>query len=398
MCEMKTVYCFECGEELKDHDVTYEIGNGEFICESCRDNYYYCCDDCYDLIHVDDIVTVDYNDRYVCESCADAYYVCDHCNNLFSDRHIAINTIQITLCDYCYNEYYFTCAGCGEVYHQDNGEYINGHDYCSTCADDHRHCILSYSTKPNPIFFGGSKSGYGLEVEIDDGDDKQNAARDIQAAGDDHIYLKEDGSLSYKGMEIVTHPATLDYHVNHFPWADICRTALSYGYRSHDTDTCGLHIHASRSLFGDTEMERDLTIAKVILLIDRWYDSYIVNFARRDLSKMQQWADKPNADIKPEDSDRAAVHKSKKTANSRYKAVNLCNYSTVEFRFFRGTLKRDTIIASIQWTDTLIKYCRKTPLKDLFNATWDDIFSNTEHKELTSYLKQRNLYERKEVM
>jgi len=212
MSKAETIYCYECGEELKDHDVTYEIGNGEFICESCRDNYYYCCDDCYELIHFDDTVAVDYNDRYVCRECADNYYMCDHCDNLFSDRHIAINTIQITLCDYCYSEYYFTCAGCGDVYHQDNGEYINGYDYCSTCADDHRICILSYSTKPNPMFFGGN-AGYGLEVEIDDGDDKQNAARDIQAAGNDHIYLKEDGSLSYKGMEIVTHPATLNYHV-----------------------------------------------------------------------------------------------------------------------------------------------------------------------------------------
>ena len=392
MSKVETIYCYECGEELKDHDVTYETGNGEFICESCRDEYYYCCDDCYDLIHVDDIVTVDYNDRYVCESCADNYYVCDHCDNLFSDRNIAVNQIRITLCDYCYSEYYFACAGCDDVYHQDEGEYIDGYNYCSACADDHRICILSYSTKPNPMFFGDDVGYYGVEVEIDNGDHKQEAARDIQAAGGDHIYLKEDGSLSYTGFEIVTHPATLDYHVNHFPWTDICRTALSYGYRSHDTDTCGLHIHASRSLFGDTTTEQDLTIAKVILLIDRWYDSYIVQFARRDISKMQHWAGKPNADIRPGDNDADAVNKSKKSADSRYKAVNLQNYKTVEFRFFKGTLKRYTIIASIQWVDTIINYCKATPLKDLFNTTWDDIFGNTEHTELTNYLKQRNLY------
>src|SRR5690606_5834610 len=99
-----------------------------------------------------------------------------------------------------------------------------------------------------------------------------------------------------------------------------------------------------------------------------------------------------NAEIKPEDSERAAVHKSKKTATDRYKAVNLRNYNTVEFRFFRGTLKRDTIIASIQWVDTIIKYCRNTPLKDLWSSGWDDIFGNTKHTELTNYLKQRNLY------
>jgi hypothetical protein len=257
---------------------------------------------------------------------------------------------------------------------------------------------LSYSHKPSPIFFGDANAGYGLEVEIDDGHDRRDAARDIQAAGGDHIYLKEDGSLSCDGIEIVTHPATLDYHVNHFPWGDVCEAALSYGYKSHDTDTCGLHIHASRSLFGDTEIEQDLTIAKIILLIDRWYDTHIVRFARRNLSRMRRWADKPNADIKPEDDENAAVHKSKKTANDRYKAVNLRNHNTVEFRFFRGTLRRDTIIASIQWVDAIIQYCRNTSLKNLFNTAWGDVFGNTDHMELTAYLKHRDLYEGKEVI
>ena len=96
------------------------------------------------------------------------------------------------------------------------------------------------------------------------------------------------------------------------------------------------------------------------------------------------------------DDDHAAVNKSKKNADNRYKAVNLCNRNTIEFRFFRGTLKRDTIIASIQWVDTIIHYCRSTPLKDLFNTTWGNIFGNTEHEELTNYLKQRNLYNLKE--
>lgn len=399
MHETKVIHCFECGEELRDRAKRSYIGGGEYVCEECRDNYYMYCDDCNALTFEDDIVAIGYSDRYVCESCANNYYICDHCDNLFSDYQIAVNTIRTTLCNECYNDHYFTCEGCNEVYDQYDGEYINGYIYCSSCADDHRTCILSYSHKPNPIFFGDDGGGYyGLEVEIDDGDDKQDAARDIIDVGGDHIYLKEDGSLSYAGFEIVTHPATLDYHINHFPWADICEVALSYGYRSHDTDTCGLHIHASRSLFGDTQTEQDLTIAKIILLVDRWYDTKIVKFARRDINKMRQWADKPNVDIRPEDDDRAAVDKSKKNADSRYKAVNLCNRRTVEFRFFKGTLKRDTIIASIQWVDTIIRYCRNTPLKDLFSTTWDDIFSNTDHAELTAYLKQRKLYKEKEVM
>jgi hypothetical protein len=395
MCKTETICCYECGKEIQDHEAIYHIGE-EYICEDCRDAYYMYCEDCDNLARNDDVFAVDNRTRYVCGDCSDKYYTCDHCYNLFSDHRIAINTIQRTLCVYCYEDYYFACEGCGEVYNFDDGEYIDGCYYCRSCAEDNRGCILSYGTKPTPVFFGGAKAGYGVELEIDDGNSRQNAAMDIQAAGLDHVYLKEDGSLSYKGMEIVTHPATLDYHVNDFPWTDICDAALDYGYRSHDTDTCGLHIHASRSLFGDSEVEQDLTIAKIMLLVDRWYDDYIVRFARRNLAKMRRWADKPNVDIQPGDNDTTAVSKSKNSAGDRYKAVNLCNYSTVEFRFFKGTLKRDTIIASIQWVDTIINYCKATDLKNLWASSWDEIFGNTEHAELTNYLKQRNLYNIKE--
>lgn len=383
--------CFECGKELQKQEAMWYIGGDEYICEDCRDDYYLSCEDCGDLVREEDIIAIDDGARYVCELCADNYYTCDHCRGLFSGSHIAVDTRYTTLCQDCYEDHYFTCDACGEVYHVSDGEYIDYYHYCTSCADDHRTCILPYCEKPDPVFYGG-EAGYGLEVEIDNGECREEAAADIQAVGGDHIYLKEDGSLSYMGIEIVTHPATLDYHVNHFPWTEICDAALSYGYRSHDTDTCGLHIHASRTLFGGTLLEQDLTIAKIMLLVDRWYDSHILRFARRDLYRMQRWAGKPNADIQPGDGDIDAIHKAKKQASDRYRAINLCNYNTIEFRFFRGTLRRDTIIACIQWVDTIIRYCRSTPLNDLFSTDWDEIFGNTGHAELTDYLKRRNLY------
>lgn len=392
---LKVVHCHECGEELKELEMAHQLWNGKYICEDCRDAYYVYCDDCHNLVHERSIMTADNGNRYICEICADQYYFCDHCEELCSGYNLAVNDFSLTLCGYCYDQFYFTCGGCGEVYHLDDGEEINGEYYCDYCADEYRDYIQSYSYKPAPVFYGGN-AGYGIELEIDDGDNRQEAAEDIMEAGGDHIYLKEDGSLSYMGMEIVTHPASLNYHMHYFPWTDICNAALYHGYRSHDTDTCGLHIHASRELFGDTQQEQDLTIAKIMLLVDRWYESHIVRFSRRDLRNMKRWADKPNAGIRPEDNDTDAITKSKKHAGDRYRAINICNYRTVEFRFFRGTLKRDTIIASIQWIDVIIQYCRNTPLKDLFNATWDEIFGNTGYKELTNYLKQRNLYNVKE--
>jgi len=355
------------------------------------------CDCCDQVITSGNVVEIDDGREYVCEDCAECYYYrCDDCGEYVSARRLWADR-NMTICDFCSDEYCI-CEDCGAVIHSENIHYIDGEYYCDDCESAHRNVIHDYSHKPTPIFYGGNaaRGYYGLELEIDDGYDKREAAQSIQGASDDCIYLKHDGSLSDDGFEIVTHPATLDYHIKNFPWRNICQAALNYDYRSHDTDTCGLHIHASRSLFGNTETEQDLTIAKIMLLIDRWYDSYIVRFARRNLARMRRWADKPNADIQPGDDDGTAVDKSKKSANGRYKAINLCNHSTVEFRFFRGTLRRDTIIASIQWVDTIIQYCRNTPLKNLWSSSWEEIFCNTEHAELTNYLKQRKLYNVKE--
>jgi hypothetical protein len=241
------------------------------------------------------------------------------------------------------------------------------------------------------------KGYYGLELEIDDGEDRKEAARAIQDAGGDCIYLKHDGSLSSDGFEIVTHPATIEHHMHTMPWRDIIAAARDYDYTSHDAGTCGLHIHASRTLFGKRPTEQDLNIAKVILLIDFWFEQYIVPFSRRNYNQLNDWAKKPNAYIMASDTEYDAICKAKESGESdRYKAVNLKNSHTVEFRFFRGTLRRDTIIASIQFIDTLIKYVSSVQLADLWDKTFNDVFGDTQYAELKDYLQKRKILDEKE--
>jgi formylmethanofuran dehydrogenase subunit E len=162
---MKTerIHCFECGKELKDQENIYHIGGDQYICEDCRDDYYYYCDDCNKLVR--DIIPVDDGAGYVCDECARRYFCCDHCGELYSSGHIAVDLHYITLCIQCYGDHYFTCPTCEEVYHLDDGEYVGSWYYCRTCAENHlRTCIQPYSYKPNPVFYGGDNAGYGLEL------------------------------------------------------------------------------------------------------------------------------------------------------------------------------------------------------------------------------------------
>lgn len=93
-------------------------------------------------------------------------------------------------------------------------------------------------------------------MEIDDGNDANECA-DALADVTSAIYCKRDGSLGDEGVEIVTHPATLNYHLTKLAWDRIIETATDNGYTSHDTETCGLHVHVGRAELPDDAPEKN---------------------------------------------------------------------------------------------------------------------------------------------
>ena len=236
----------------------------------------------------------------------------------------------------------------------------------------------------------------GVELEVDKGENRNYVSKTLYESFED-IYMKYDGSLSASGFEIVSNPATLDYHMSELGWDKIMDICKLNDYRSHDTSTCGLHVHLSRAFLGDDETEQDLNIAKLIILFDRWWEKYIIPFSRRDIYSIERWADKPSVDCVNTDSESQVIDKVKYyKAGGRYKAINLSNENTIEFRLFRGTLNFNTFIASLQFVVTVTSFAKSVKLKDIFTTSWDDVFSCTEYPQLKEYLKQRNLL--KEVM
>ena len=394
---VQTMLCAECGAVI-DYE-SYTNGDGETVCQDCAEGLPR-CDRCDCVLTSGNTVEIDGGREHVCQDCAEYYYYqCDDCGEYVSTRRLWLDR-NLTICNDCQWEY-CTCYDCDDILRCDDIHNINGYGYCDDCEPSHRNPIRDYNYKPLPEFYGELsdivKGYYGLELEIDDGEYREEAARCIQDAGGDCIYLKHDGSLSSDGFEIVTHPATLEYHMNTMPWHDIIKVARDYDYTSHDAGTCGLHIHASRSLFGADRTTQDLNIAKIILLIDFWWEQYIVPFSRRNYNQLNDWAKKPNAYIMASDSEYDAICKAKQSGEcDRYKAVNLKNRHTVEFRFFRGTLRRDTIIASIQFVDTLINYVSSVELADLWDKTFNDVFGDTQYAELKDYLQKRKLLDESE--
>ena len=129
----------------------------------------------------------------------------------------------------------------------------------------------------------------GVELEIDRGEDPEETASEIKCK---QIYCKHDGSLEDNGVEIVTHPCSLEYHTHELGWEQVIGTARSHDYESHNAGTCGLHVHVNRTFFGETFDTQELNISKVIILVQRFWEQ-IVMFSRRRRGDINHWAKKP---------------------------------------------------------------------------------------------------------
>lgn len=203
----------------------------------------------------------------------------------------------------------------------------------------------------------------------------------------EYLYCKHDSSLT-DGFELVTHPMSLTYHCRDMPWQDMMRAAIRMGYRSHQTDTCGLHVHISRDAFGDTEEEQDAAIARLLYFFEKHWEE-LLKFSRRTAYQMEQWAARYGYKDRPKE---ILDHAKKGYSKGRYSSINLQNRATIEFRIFRGTLKYNTLIATLQFIDLLCDLAITMTDQQMQNLSWTTFAASCQQPELVQYLKERRLY------
>ncbi len=385
--------CVNCGCELEDEEGTV-YGTGE-ICNHCLENEFHHCDNCGRLIHEDDIFYVN-NGDILCHSCAEEYTViCDHCE----ERIYTSDTVSdgdITVCDDCYDEHYHRCESCDRIISDDDTNWHNDLPYCDDCYDElnSNYEIEEYNYKPTPIFYGKDKIFFGVELEVDEGgkdDENAEKIKNIANRCREHIYIKSDGSLN-DGFEIVSHPMTLDYHMNEMEWERVMKEAVNLGYRSHQTSTCGLHVHVNRNAFGDNQSEQEEVISRILFFVEKNWNE-IFKFSRRNSYNMNRWS----ARYGFEKTGKEILDKAKNSSNGRYVAVNLNNYHTIEFRLFRGTLKYNTFIATLQMVNKICDVAISMSESEIDEMSWSEFVGEIVEKELIQYLKERKLYVNEEV-
>ena len=399
--------CQDCGEWFLAEE-GYEF-EGEPLCESCYEYDYFTCEDCGDVFRNEDIVEIHGRNGtwgFVCQDCADNDYCrCMDCGEYFISRAGYTDTNGDFLCEDCYTWHdWGTCEDCG-CFSRDLAEGEDDCYYCPCCIDDHnrRDVIHRYGFKPEAVIRKrmnelDTEFTFGVEDEVDGRDwglsERAEPTAEEIADLTDRVYMKHDGSLN-TGFEIVSHPGTLAHHLYEMPGKGICSKALKAGFRSHDAGTCGLHIHVGRAGLGNSAEERDITIRKVIVIVNRYWDE-LARFTRRTTSQLNQWAAcnsiagyRLDAVINDDwAADRIRTHNSH---SARYVAINCENEATIEFRIFRGTLKRDTIIASLQLCWNICKYAMTHDWNEVQSGNWLDVCRYKHWNELDAYLTLRGL-------
>ena len=334
--------------------------------------------------------------RQLCQSCYDYDTLrCDCCGERILASH-EVTDDHISICENCYEVRYHRCERCNCLVHDSDVFWEHDDCYCRSCYEEITdRCIKDYYYKPSPIFNKMPEESrvryYGIELEIDCGgrdEDNADSLYNIANREDDLLYIKSDSSLD-EGMELVSHPCSVQFHKRLFPWKEIMKEAVELGYRSHNTSTCGLHIHIGRNDLGETPEAQEEVISRIMFFFESHWNE-IFKFSRRGEYAVNRWASRYGYKDRPKD----ILEDAKKNRKGRYTCVNITNSSTVEIRIFKGTLKWNTFMAAIELVDSICDNAIRLSDEELHKQSWIDfvLSIDPDYTELIKYLKEKRLY------
>jgi len=184
--------------------------------------------------------------------------------------------------------------------------------------------------------------GVELEVEVRDNERGEKALALHKLINDEQfgakVFFENDGSLS-NGFEIISQPMGLDKHRDLWAWLKDKNAVRSL--RSHNTTTCGLHVHVSKDGLSK------LQIAKIVSFINDPDNEDLVRAVARRYAEGY-------CRIKSKKIGRSAQ------SDDRYEAVNITPRKTIEFRIFKGSLKYESVMAAIQFSNALVEFCGRS--------------------------------------
>jgi hypothetical protein len=347
-----------------------------------------------------------------------------HCDcGHYEDESNTHDVRNDTWCDSCFDDDAVYCEDNDEYWPRDDAYYSERNDcyysYERTDDDDddddeedRNQPIMSYSTNvlnvldyPSGItssHFGEFTMGIELEMTSGDNDTNESAESVRSRLGSSYCIIKSDGSLPSNGFEVVTSPQGLAKHIEVFKAWEI-----DPAYRAWNTGKCGMHVHIDSRAF------TQLTVGKFLMFIN---SSGNVDFIRKIAGRHPSVDDQARSYC-------AAEHQSiltnpktavKGKSGERYRMVNMCNlgsrearrlglsmdnsyngkYNTVELRIFRASLKKERLLAQIEFTHASVMFCRVASWRDLNGTSFVKWLKTVagQYPALTKWYGVRNVH------
>lgn len=378
-----TIDCCKCGESIPEDDLHKQ--DEEHYCDECHNEKFTYCDGCEEF-HLAE-TSIEVNNRWYCgESCANAedYYRCADCNSWYRGNTGGHNSRGNGICRKC-NSGYDLCGECGINWLMGN---LNDEGECPDCAGGEG-VIKEHSYKPREYLF--DKMPYentiylGIELEVECGKYSNVNAQAGKVVKwlkthnmSERVYIKNDSSLD-NGFEMVFMPSTLFALNKKFPVKEFLAYCQKISLKSHDCNTCGLHIHLSKAKMSDSA----LLAGKIFFYMCK---AQIGEFSDRDNFEFCRF-------------DKAMPKHHKDNPMGKYSAFNLTgSESTVEIRVFKGTLEYDRFQASLEFSDLFGEWIQKVKPELLktgeSKAIWQEFldFGAKNRKKYKHLLEYVNAY------
>lgn len=327
------------------------------------------------------------------------------CGHIVRDRDTHY-TVDGYVCEECLDENYVHCEDTDEYHHHNNAYWHEDDDVYRSYEDVAngslylRGQLSSWSASTADLqhdkSFTPSQHGdftMGIELEVEATSYRYERVKEAHAAFNGglnktlYAMFKADGSLnSDYGFEIVTAARRMGDHIAKFK-------AWQPKYlRSWDAESCGMHVHIdSRAFTG-------LTLGKFLMFYNMPENmAFIRDIAGRHPDRDIGATNYAKA-ISGSATENPVLAKDPDENESRYRMVNVTNltsdeqerlgievercskgnYSTVEVRIFRGTLRKDRLLAQIEFAHASVAFCRVASWQELDGDAFKFWLSKTE--------------------
>lgn len=382
-------YCAECGD-LRNDTV---IVDGVRVCEDCcTDSVHYCvvCGERHTDSNLRSVIFgINGETELRCTDCVRTTATeCEDCGELYCNTLIERDEDENHhWCIHCAKDHRVTCAECGEEMWDFESFEVDGKTLCRDCVagatgysfgrknkfvdeedvprDDYvksyhwHHGDQTYFYHENSLVsttpaFDTPYIGIELEMTCEGHYSADEIVEFMEEECGGRFYYEDDSSVASHGhgLEAILRPHTIGafYEID---WHELLDGLKDRGCVMQDNGKCGLHVHISRTMFGD----RGTNLRGFYQFMINNFDD-IDRMSRRkcnaSMGDSHHYAKRFNDMDGDASSVADAIYYS---SHDRYYFINNTNDDTVEFRLWRGTGKATSFLAKIDFVWKAAEYC-----------------------------------------